>query len=309
MEAEVVRKVKATLEEHPERTQKSIAEELGVSQCAISFIKAGRYDHLLVRNPPDQIPPELASIVSPEQSFHLVATTPAQMSMAQEHLVKWFRLKVASFDGEISELDAAIEEADKNGWNGKPLKSQRSRAIVRRTFYEKCLLASDAGFCLIPNIPVSAFAIRVKRDSPVETNECTYPIESADSSWNVPRIDDEKCEVLPPSEGRYENPVQLERRSQHIIQDGEKKQVVKYVMASGWQGIEFPMIAARAQVMNETQRAMAMKVFDEIGVSPESHSAKGDPLIIGRIIDRRTYGSPNKVVSFLIAWNVDLRTL
>lgn len=310
MEAEIVRKVKEQLAQRSTtgKSQKVIGEEVGINQVYVSLIKSGRYDHLLVRKPPDQIPPELASIVSPEQSVHLVATSPAQMAMAQDHLVKWFRLKVASFDGELAELDAAIAEAKQNEWNAKPLQSQKSRALVRRTFYEKCLLATDAGFCLIPNIPVSVFAIRVNRSFPVEGEE------SLTSTWGDParQVSPERPDILKAGEGRYESPQQEMRHwVTHESNDkGEANKVERrHADPIAFSELTFPLIAAHSQVMNTTQRAMVMKVFDEIGVSPESSSAKGDPLIIGRIIDKFQYNQPRKAISFLIAWNVDLRTL
>jgi hypothetical protein len=305
MEAEIVRKVKAELDEHPDRTQKSVAEDVGLTQAQVSLIKSGRYDHLLVRTPPTLIPPEMAAIVSPESIVHLVATSPAQMASAQDSLVRWFRLKVTAVDAEVEELSAAVAEAEKNGWNKKTLQSQRSGAIVRRTFYEKCLLASDAGFCLIPNIPIDVFAIRVKRELPTADDYSTT------SSWGDPgtSVQGEVPDIVPAGEGRYESPVQTMRRWQtrEPNDKGEADKVTRrHAEPVGFADIAFPIIAARPLVMAETQRAMAMGIFDQVGVCGD---VKGDPLIIGQIVDCLRYGRPRKSISFLIAWNVDLRTL
>jgi hypothetical protein len=70
--------------------------------------------------------------------------------------------------------------------------------------------------------------------------------------------------------------------------------------------VEFPIAAAQAEVMTATQEAMALKVFDAIGICPPQR--KGDPLIIGQIMMPGTRWS-RKTVSFLIAWHLDLRTL
>jgi hypothetical protein len=70
--------------------------------------------------------------------------------------------------------------------------------------------------------------------------------------------------------------------------------------------------------MDATAKAMALKVFDQIGICrPVDHqnerafaaSGAGDPLIIGQILRRRgTYQGP-KVVSFIIAWHLNLNDL
>lgn len=64
--------------------------------------------------------------------------------------------------------------------------------------------------------------------------------------------------------------------------------------------------------MNATAEAMALKVFDQIGICQPTRNAgitrKGDPLIIGQILGKRE-GWSQKCVSFIIAWHLNLKDL
>jgi hypothetical protein len=69
----------------------------------------------------------------------------------------------------------------------------------------------------------------------------------------------------------------------------------------------FPLNVARPQIMEATAQAMVAKCFDEIGICPQTKQA--DPLIIGRIATKRRGWQEPSMISFLIAWHLDLRTL
>ena len=58
----------------------------------------------------------------------------------------------------------------------------------------------------------------------------------------------------------------------------------------------------KPRVLQATQHAMAMQIFDELGVMPAVK--KTDPVVIGRII-----GPGNKEMSFLISWFIDRKDL
>jgi len=82
--------------------------------------------------------------------------------------------------------------------------------------------------------------------------------------------------------------------------------------------VEFPLLACRPAIIDATTRAMALKVFDEIGILPpdSSHTdmaaaRKGDPVIVGRIVDPRAKPgwAQRKRLSFLIGWFVDTKDL
>ena len=61
-------------------------------------------------------------------------------------------------------------------------------------------------------------------------------------------------------------------------------------------------------MMNATQEAMALRVFDQVGISPQGSVRAADPLIIGQILGHKE-GYKRKTISFLIAWHLDLRSL
>jgi hypothetical protein len=64
--------------------------------------------------------------------------------------------------------------------------------------------------------------------------------------------------------------------------------------------------------MNATAEAMALKVFDQIGIANPVRNVgvqrKGDPLIIGQVLSKRV-GWTQKCVSFIIAWYLNLDEL
>lgn len=70
--------------------------------------------------------------------------------------------------------------------------------------------------------------------------------------------------------------------------------------------LEFPLAIAHPVVMDATSHAMALKIFDRIGIVPQS-LRHGDPIVLGQII--RKQGWQTKTASFLIAWYLDVRTL
>ena len=67
--------------------------------------------------------------------------------------------------------------------------------------------------------------------------------------------------------------------------------------------VVFPVRFARPELLEVTSEAMALKVFDEIGVLPRRRGR--DPVIVGRIIEPKTKSR----VSFLIGWYVNTAEL
>lgn len=271
------------------KTQAQIGEAVGLSQPEVSTVL--RSD----------------AAIKPEYSrdpVHLVARDPAEMAAAQADLGSFFERKIVSVGAEVDELSGAIAEAVTNGWKTATLDGQHRRARARKLFYEKCLVATRAGYTIIPNIPIDVFAIRTSRAAP-RRNE-----QRAESLYtpNV-RISDELPQILAVGEGEYRSPDQLVRNVRGTFKN-EKGEDVKFhtQWAASFDEIEFPVIAAVPYVMRATEEAMAMRVFDQIGISPQGSVPAADPLIIGQI---QTSASrwKGKTVSFLIAWHLDLRTL
>jgi hypothetical protein len=71
--------------------------------------------------------------------------------------------------------------------------------------------------------------------------------------------------------------------------------------------MEFPLAIAHPLVMDATAAAMALKIFDRIGVVNNRNQSRGDPIVLGQITRKDGYST--KTASFLIAWYLDPRTL
>lgn len=233
-----------------------------------------------------------------EEHLHVIAETPEEMKSANQALAEWCNHKIKLMQQERNELHECYLKAKKNRWNYKSLERHVKLAEQRITFYRKIQTALKAGFYIVPNFPVSLFAIRTDRDKPLK-------LLTTHNGW---RDHDQKAMVLPEGEGEYKNPDPLVLQS--VIERDEKGNAKKTkYWAESFREIEFPFNMAKPKVMEAASRAMAMKLFDDFGILP-GHRRTGDPIIVGRIHDPRPQGySPRKHVSFIIAWALDTEVL
>lgn len=227
---------------------------------------------------------------------HLVARNPVEMRDAQVGLVGWLKAKIAAVGAEMQDYQDSLEEAVKNKWNAKGLKKAITSAFWRQEFYSKTLAAVEAGFTIVPEFPIDVFAIRVDRRTP----------EGAvrESTYSKPLADAETCDILPVGSGDYVSPRPKTFHWKTTRLDRDNKEYkINLVRPTALQSVEFPFRSARVEVMSATAEAMALKMFDEIGICPQTR--KPDPLIIGRILLPGT----DKAVSFLVAWHLNLNEL
>lgn len=249
----------------------------------------------------------LAQVAPETPIVHLVARNPAEMQAAQNGLAVWLRNKLSAVELEVRELNAALNEARANNWSTAPLTRQRNKAVGQEAFYFKLLTAVEAGYTIIPEFPVDVFAIRVTR-SGVRAKDATSIYTSGH-----PEIENERPDIAAVGEGEYKNPLQMVVQGEYKEQRGDKQVDVRFTQATDFQDeIVFPLQVARPVVMNATAQAMALKVFDQIGICLPTRNAgrarKGDPLIIGQILGRRE-GWSQKCISFFIAWHLNLDEL
>jgi len=244
-----------------------------------------------------------------ESTVHLAARNSGEIEAAKQYMVAWFTRKVGEITEELTIADAAAKYAKEHKWNHAALDGQASRIRKRLGFYEKVLAAIQAGYTIIPDIPIDLFAIRVKRETPnseMVTVRATTDWEKRQNYLPA----EEDSQRLPVGEGRYENPTHssrsVERHTEREVIDGKETALIKKVWAIAFDEMEFPIIAAHPAIMNATQEAMSLRIFDQIGVSPQGRR-RGDPLIIGQVCLRQ--GWSTKTISFLIGWNINLRTL
>ena len=251
---------------------------------------------------------ELATI-NPETevqrpSLHAVGITANEIAEAATQIGGYLREKLQALNTEQIEMQTAVDIAVNNGWGSEALEKVVAKLDRQILYYGKLLLAVDAGYTIVPNMPCDQFAIRTSRNRPLRQERIETHTYRAH-----PRVPDEKEQVLQPGEGRYESPVQhtLESVHHNKMPDGKSDEITVRTWAEDWTPIEFPFAAARPVVMTATQAAMALKLFDRIGLVPQTVRKDEDPIVLGQIVLREN--GRDRVTSFLIAWHLDLRTL
>lgn len=238
---------------------------------------------------------EIVHPASAIEDIALTATLPSEMVASQVELIAWCDRKVAVIQDEVRELYDSYERAKKMKWKSEPLKNLRRSASKRLAYYEKVKIALVAGFYIVPNFDVQFFAIRTRKKTPKD--------QWTVFNWNAPDHVKEAQE-LPAGEGDYQNPFPVVYEKS--VGEGDAKK--KYSRAERWDTMEFPIMMAKPEVMEATSRAMALKIFDRIGVFPGYRNVKkDDPVIIGQIF--RKQGGVEKIISFMIAWHLDTRMI
>lgn len=232
------------------------------------------------------------------ENVQLIARTPTEMVAAQRSLSHWFAAKVAILDRDVKEAAENVRVAKQAKFKHKGFESALCRLRKRVDFYRKCQAAVEAGYCLVPNFPADCFAIRTERGTR------DYEVHHRYS------IDNEESEGPPLGAGEWADsmPTVGTRKRLERNKAGEESLVTKFFPKSLDMEIDFPVSVARPAVMSATAQAMALKCFDELHVLP-SRSGKGDPVVIGVVLDRRSVGYNRRQLSFLIAWHVDTKEL
>lgn len=263
------------------------------------------------------VAPEPAAVIEPEQvdDICVVARNPREMMAAQSRLIGWAMRKFSEAKQDHEELAANFDIAVKNKWRSDTLKRQSEKALKRSEFYEKILGALEAGYVIVPNLPIDVFAIRTERIKP-KRNE-----RASTTAWesNVNDPAEQVSEMPPIGAGTYANPDAKIRISKYPAptkpDQNQQYHITKW--ASAFKDVEFPFATARPEILDDTARAMALRLFDDIGVSPSTKTArlatrlpevKGDPMVVGRVLYRKN-NYRFHAVSFLIAWWVNTREL
>ena len=231
------------------------------------------------------------------KDLELTATIPSEMVASQQQLIAWCEKKIAVCSAEVQELGEAVDHAKKSKWKAGPLQTQHGKAIRRVQYYEKIKGALEAGYYIVPNFPIEMFAIRKG------ANRKPTGKERSGSRWSL-GSHRQGFQELPAGEGVYRNPFPL------VITEEKKKAdggTFYESYPAEWDQLEFPINMAKPQIMSVTQTALALKVFDRVGVMPSVRKKKEDPVIIGQIVHKN--GPSEKVVSFMIAWHLNTNVL
>jgi hypothetical protein len=220
----------------------------------------------------------------PVKDLQLTATLPQEMVESQMQLLCWCDNKILVIKADIKELAEAVDIATSNKWNTQALKNQLTKARKSIVYYEKVKAALNEGYYIVPNFPVQMFAIRTKQKDP----------KGYSSSWWAEIKQD--AQQLPQGEGEYRNPFPLLERQTDKDAQGKETHGVYPIC---WDELQFPITMAKPVIMQATSRAMALEIFDEIGVFPPTK--KEDPVIIGRV--NLNHKGMKRTVSFMIAWH------
>jgi hypothetical protein len=194
-------------------------------------------------------------------------------------------------DEERGQEEEALRIATERKWATAAYKRRISLLQRRRAFYEKIQQALEAGYVIVPNFEMNVFAIRTDASKPKQT--------TSTRSWEEFR---QQPRMLAAGEGDYVNP--LPEVFQKQVGQGEHTSVVYF--PESFEDVDFPIALAKPALMERTAEAMAMKVFDEIGVAVDAGSriarGKGDPIILGRIRNPR---ENRPALTFFLAWYFD----
>lgn len=232
--------------------------------------------------------------------FTVIATTPAAMIEAQKSLVGWAERKIDALRLESKEAIEQLAIAVERKWKTDAWRRQVAKYERRIEFYQKIKAALEAGYYIVPPFPIDVFAIRTKREAP----------KSKDGEYR--NNHDQDAQILPVGAGRYVSPVPVVEsyKDTKLLSDGKTKEIDCYY-ASEFSDVEFPFRLARSEIRDATQAAMALGIFDRMGVLPRTRAP--DPLVCGQIImpNQPSYysGDSLKCVTFFVAWWLDTKTL
>jgi hypothetical protein len=240
----------------------------------------------------------------PPMNIEVTAENADEMGQCQEALIHWCVMKVANMRHQFDELTESFKLAVKRKWKSEVLKRHAALAEKRVNFYERVLIALKEGYQIIPDLPATVFAIRTDRKKPATL----YRYHRERHSDSPPFADKEQePKALPAGEGEYKNPLPTVL-CDYKGKDSEDRDVHCWATwADRWKDIEFPIQMAKPKIMKAATRAMALKIFDELGIFPEDK--KKDPIIIARMKVPSNYRFNNRYVSFVVAWHLNTRDL
>lgn len=237
--------------------------------------------------------------LAPIEGNTLVALTPSDMKVAQQQLGEFIAARKRTLDADFQELSAALESAAKNGWGTKALRNQLNKVGKRITFYDKMLLAVEAGYVIMPSLPMDVIAIRTRALKPRD-GASDYQSTSFE----------QMAQALPAGEGEYKNPLPDKDSFEETRTDSNKKerQQTVWFPISFQDELEMPVELCKPQLLDRTRAAMATKLFDEIGVVRDDHrwGRRGDPMVVGTILDPTRNG---RRFAFFLAWALPLNVL
>jgi len=247
-------------------------------------------------------PEETTTLVSAHEAdkdIVVFAQDSVGVRMMQQPLIEWMTLKVNDEEKELADLEENLAIAKKNKLATKPWQGRVSRQKRKVEYYKKGKLALEAGYWMVPAFPADTFAVRTTKSKPEPTVH----------SW-ASSAPDVKSTNPPAGEGTYVDSRPLVEQFTRRTWDKEKqdwKEETKFRPSELDTTPDFPISFAKPQVLDATGRAMALKIFDEIGILPYRTQRRGDPMVIGKIFRKEGYTTHE--LNFVICWWIDTRQL
>lgn len=229
------------------------------------------------------------------ESTTLVATNPAEMATAQHGLIDWCDEKLKECQSDLTCAQGIVAALRKAGISDARGRRAVTAARRRMGFYAKVKGALEAGYYILPPFPVEIFAIRIKPDALPATDHST-------SNYRQQQTPDAG---LPPGEGEYVNPYPQRLHVDTVEKknsNGSTYQQHYYENAEEWRKVEFPVAVVKPQLIEATGKALALKVFDKLGL----FRRQKDPIIVGQIVHYKKFHDP---LTFFVAWWVDTKDI
>lgn len=237
----------------------------------------------------------------------VLAKNRAEMVEAQTQSVEWAFNKLQHTRAVLEEAEANLTLAAEQMWQTSGWERVVKREKKKVQYYEKIHAALSAGYVIIPNFPIDVFAIRTNRN---------YPLKHYSDSWGRDRS--QHSEVLALGEGNHVDSVPRERQMTYRAGTmGESQKFDKtYYWADDFRDVDFPIKGVKPAVLEETSKALLLKIFDEMGCTPgrsirhqdTRFNRKADPMVVGRIIYKEG-SKQERAVSFLITWWLDFKDI
>lgn len=248
--------------------------------------------------------------VAEDDDVFVSASTAEEMNLAQQRLIGWAQRRTDKLQSELDDATANLELAKKRKWATDSHKRAVAKAQKKVDFYVKVKAALEAGYTIIPDMPMDIFAIRTTKKTP-KRNQAAV---SNTYTSRGPTLQDQVSNSPPLEAGKYVSPQAVTDYSKY---EHKKADGTIVPMHSKWavefdEEIDFPFKMAKPVVMEKTAVALSKKIFDEVGVAPSKRAAQfvkgGDPIVIGRIVYRNGRRI-EKVISFLVTWFIDSKDL
>ena len=224
----------------------------------------------------------------------LAALSASEMAQTQQQLTAFCQRKIQALRVDYREAQANFDHAKAAKWRTAPFETAMRKAKKAIIYYGKVWAAVKAGYVIVPNFDAEVMAVRVDSDKPRHRmDSCIWAINR--TQVNAP---------APVGTGRYvDDEVNTRYTGYTDRSDPNKpKSVDRYATDDFREEIDFPISVVKPIVMDATQRAMALKIFDRVAVAG---AARKDPIVLGHIMK-----SKNEIgVTFFIAWWLDVDAL